>query len=114
MLTLKVAVVGNTEAGKSALLQRYVDGTFTSVYKATTSSEYKVKPMQPVPPPPAKATTLLKILLWDTAGSDKLQAVERCKGAMAAIVVHRRHCTAPASGPSTPPPPHRYITSDAS
>ena len=87
---MKVVVVGDAKAGKTALLQRGVHDIFTDVYKATIGVDFKLKALT-IPPPPAKPTTLLRMQVWDTAGSERFGELSTAyyRAAAVGLVVHK-------------------------
>ena len=82
---VKVVIVGDAEAGKSALLERIGLDTFRSVYKETIGMDFMRHPM---PPPPAEHTALWS--MWDMGGSEKFDSLAEsyCTGANVGLVVH--------------------------
>jgi len=66
---LKVILLGNSGVGKTALLNRYVDNTFSAnSYKATIGSDFKTKQILI-----DEQNVVLQI--WDTAGQERFQSL---------------------------------------
>ena len=61
---LKVVVVGNMCVGKTSLLLRYCDDTFSEDHKTTIGVDFKMKDLD-------RDDCLAKMQLWDTAGMDR-------------------------------------------
>ena len=108
LLPLKVRLVGDVEAGKSALLDRAMHDTFRRAYKATSAAGVRKEMSLPMPPPPEEPTARVTLRLVDTGGSTA-ESFDTCtaraalamhKGTTAALVVHIR-----------PPPPTTVHTS---
>uniref|UniRef100_A0A1I8HIZ8 Ras-related protein Rab-7b n=1 Tax=Macrostomum lignano TaxID=282301 RepID=A0A1I8HIZ8_9PLAT len=80
---LKVVVLGNAGAGKTSLLQQYVNRRFTGQYTATIGADFLVKMVQL-----EKQTVTLQ--LWDTAGQERFRSLGRAffRGADACVLVY--------------------------
>ena len=61
---IKVILVGDSGVGKSALLNKYVDGEFNDSHLATIGIEFKTK-----------QTKFAKLQIWDTAGQEKFRKI---------------------------------------
>ena len=61
-ILLKMVMVGNCGVGKTCLLQRYIDGTFSECHIATIGVDFKIKEME------FNNGMIAKLQLWDTAG----------------------------------------------
>lgn len=57
----KVAIIGNSSVGKSCILKRYADDTFTDSYLATIGVDFRFKSL-------AIEDKSIKLQIWDTAG----------------------------------------------
>ena len=68
---LRVIFVGNSQVGKTALMNRYIDGEFSPPSQTTINPIFT----------PSKATsqkgTEIGLQLWDTAGQEKYQALSQ-------------------------------------
>ena len=61
---LKIIVIGNSNTGKTSLVNKWTKGTFTETYKATVVSEFSYKIFQ-------HNDKFYRIQLWDLAGQDQ-------------------------------------------
>ena len=57
----KIAVLGNIAVGKSSIIQRFTDDTFSSLYKVSLGVDLKFKTLE-------LNTNIVKLQIWDTAG----------------------------------------------
>eukprot|EP01120_Amphizonella_sp_Union-15-10_P008250 TRINITY_DN2928_c0_g1_i1.p1 TRINITY_DN2928_c0_g1~~TRINITY_DN2928_c0_g1_i1.p1 ORF type:complete len:201 (-),score=43.95 TRINITY_DN2928_c0_g1_i1:111-713(-) len=64
----RVLLIGDSSVGKSSLLLRYVDDTFTDSLMSTIGSDYKTKVVNV-----GKSTINLEI--WDTAGQERFRTI---------------------------------------
>jgi len=66
--TFKVLILGDASVGKTCILIRYCEGTFSDAPQTTISSEFKMKPF-----------TLegqdFKVQVWDTAGQERFRTI---------------------------------------
>ena len=67
---LKIIVIGNSGAGKTSLVNKWIKGTFSEVYKATIVSEFSYKIYE-------YNQKFYRIQLWDLAGQDKSQCITK-------------------------------------
>ena len=81
VMHLKVILVGQKGAGKTALAMRFCKNTFEESYKATLGVDFLTKRYYAFGVP-------CEVNVWDTAGEERFQAVSRAyyRGAGAAIV----------------------------
>ena len=81
----KVCVIGGTSVGKTAIIKRFVEDTFSAKSKATTTAQYTEKMVDVMGSPQP-----LKFLLWDTAGSERFLAMNKIyyRDAVAVLVVY--------------------------
>jgi len=56
-----MVLVGDSPVGKSSVLLRYADDTFTENYIATIGVDFKFKTI-------SHSNRLIKLQMWDTAG----------------------------------------------
>jgi Ras-related protein Rab-1A len=64
----KVLIVGNSGVGKSALLQKYTEGTFNEHYLATIGVDFKIKTLD-------IDDKKVKLQIWDTAGQERFRSI---------------------------------------
>jgi small GTP-binding protein len=67
---VKLLMVGDSAAGKSSLLQRFVDKDFSNSFITTIGIDFKVKYMN-------YGNTKKKVLIWDTAGQERFRTISR-------------------------------------
>jgi len=60
--------VGNSAVGKTSLLLRFADDSYTENFLPTIGVDFKVKTISVV-------GSVVKFLLWDTAGQEKFKTV---------------------------------------
>jgi small GTP-binding protein len=68
--TAKIIIIGNSGVGKTALMRRLVEDTFTESSQTTIGVEYDQK-IIPV------GDQLLKLQIWDTAGQERFKSIAR-------------------------------------
>ncbi|KFM64996.1 Ras-related protein Rab-32B, partial [Stegodyphus mimosarum] len=64
-LMFKFLVVGDYGVGKTAIIRRYTEGTFTQNYKITIGVDFAIKSLQ------WDENTLVTLQLWDIAGHER-------------------------------------------
>lgn len=62
--SFKILLVGNLGVGKSSLLLRYAEGNYREGFLPTIGVDFKIRTAQ-------QAGKLLRLQLWDAAGTDK-------------------------------------------
>mmetsp|Transcript_346 Transcript_346/g.1208 ORF Transcript_346/g.1208 Transcript_346/m.1208 type:complete len:212 (+) Transcript_346:73-708(+) len=79
----KVIVVGDSGAGKTSIIRRYVQDKFVASYKSTIGLDFSVKNIK------WDETSEVVLQLWDIAGQERFRNMTRSyyKGAVGAIVV---------------------------
>lgn len=79
---LKILVIGESAVGKSALLLRYIDNTFTQTFMTTIGVDFKNKVID-------IEGNVVKLQIWDTAGQEKFRAITKAyyRGAHGILVV---------------------------
>ena len=82
-LKLKILILGDTAVGKTSMLLKYTDNTFSENYLATIGVEYKEKIINT---PKYKVT----LQIWDTAGQERYRALTKTffKGTSGVIFVY--------------------------
>ncbi|PFH33384.1 small rab-related GTPase [Besnoitia besnoiti] len=85
--TIKVIIVGNGTVGKSSLITRFADGTYTTGYKKTLAVDF-IEKHRAIKMNDGSEETLT-FLLWDTAGQEEYNSITRAyyRGAGAAVIV---------------------------
>eukprot|EP00947_MAST-08B_sp_MAST-8B-sp1_P001153 g1153.t1 len=79
---LKVVVLGDKGVGKTCLVQRYIEGTFSTHTSATIGAFFLTKLTK-------VGNTNVKLQIWDTAGQERFRAMAPMyyRGAAAALIV---------------------------
>ncbi|GAA5799659.1 rab32, member RAS oncoprotein [Helicostylum pulchrum] len=80
----KILVVGDLGTGKTSILRRYVQETFSTHYKSTIGVDFALKVIQ------HESDIMVHLQLWDIAGQERFGNMTRvyCKGAVGAFVVY--------------------------
>ncbi|EKX74372.1 Ras-related protein rab11 small GTP-binding protein, putative [Theileria equi strain WA] len=80
----KIVLIGDSNVGKSNLLDRFVKGTFKLDSKSTIGVEFATKNVQ------LRNGKIAKAQIWDTAGQERYRAITSAyyRGARGAIVVY--------------------------
>ena len=78
----KVVLSGPSGSGKSSILQRYVNDTFSEAYISTIGVDFMVKTLN-------VNGGYVKLQIWDTAGQERYKAIVTAyyRGAHAIILV---------------------------
>ena len=80
---LKLLVIGNSNAGKTQLINRFVQNKFDDTYKATIACDFSIKILQ-------LDQNEIRLQLWDIQGQDRIAgAINKlfCKGASGALII---------------------------
>ncbi|XP_018333527.1 ras-related protein Rab-32B-like [Agrilus planipennis] len=82
-LLFKFLVIGDFGVGKTSIIKRYAEGTFSSVYKMTIGADFAIKSLM------VDENTLVHLQLWDIAGNERFGSLTRVyyKYAVAAAIV---------------------------
>jgi len=83
-IVLKFLLVGDSGVGKSSLLLRYVEDTFSPSFISTIGIDFKIKTTKLLNGTP------VKLQIWDTAGQERFRTITSAyyRGAMAVIIVY--------------------------
>ena len=77
----KIIIIGDSNTGKTSILNRYVKRTFNEHYVCTMGVDFLMKTI-------ILNNSLMKLQLWDTAGMEKFKHITHSyyRGAHAAII----------------------------
>ncbi|XP_069489268.1 ras-related protein Rab-7L1 isoform X2 [Ambystoma mexicanum] len=67
----KVLIVGDVTVGKTSLVQRYANNTFSKNYKSTVGVDFALKVLQ------WSASETVRLQLWDIAGQERFTSMTR-------------------------------------
>ncbi|XP_046841552.1 ras-related protein Rab-3-like [Xenia sp. Carnegie-2017] len=79
----KLLIIGNSATGKTSLLFRYADDSFTSAFVSTVGIDFKVKTV-------FRNDKRVKLQIWDTAGQERYRTITTAyyRGAMGFILLY--------------------------
>ena len=69
--TYKIIIIGDQSVGKTSILSRFTDNTFSKEYQCTISVENKCKNLR------IDENNIAQLQLWDTAGEEKFRTVTK-------------------------------------
>ena len=80
---LKYVIIGDSGVGKSNILLRYINGTFSDEFKATVGVEFGAKNIE-------INNRIYRIQIWDTAGQENFRSIARAyyKNSVCACIVY--------------------------
>lgn len=80
---IKLLLIGDSGVGKSCLLLRYSDDSFTSSFITTIGIDFKIKSI-------AIGDSKVKLQIWDTAGQERFRTITTAyyRGAMGILLVY--------------------------
>lgn len=64
----KILIIGDCGVGKTALISRFHDRSYTDFYSSTIGIDYRVKTIQVY-------NQIIKIQIWDTSGNERFQVI---------------------------------------
>lgn len=79
----KLIVIGDSGVGKSCLLLRFCDDTYTDSFISTIGVDFKIKTIE-------IGNKVAKLQIWDTAGQDRFKTIVSSyyRGATAVMIVY--------------------------
>jgi len=82
-LLAKVLIIGDSGVGKTCLLLRFCDNSFTTSHLATIGIDFKMKTIE-------VDGKRVKVQIWDTAGQDRFKTITQTyyRGAMGIILAY--------------------------
>jgi len=80
---LKIIILGESGVGKTAILNKYVNGKFIEEHKATIGADFLTKEI-------LVEDKLITLQIWDTAGQERFQSLGSAfyRGADACVLVY--------------------------
>ena len=80
---IKLLLIGDSGVGKSCLLLRYSDDSFTSSFITTIGIDFKIKSI-------LIGDSKVKLQIWDTAGQERFRTITTAyyRGAMGILLVY--------------------------
>lgn len=89
MIDIKLILLGDISVGKSSIIGRYIDNSFSDDYQCTLQVEMKTKIID------IDLDTRVKMNIWDTVGQEKFrnltkQYYRNCQGAIIAFDLTRK------------------------
>ena len=79
---IKIIIIGRSGSGKTSFVNRWINNTFTEIYRSTIVSEYSSKTIE-------YKNNIYKINIWDIAGQDHFASIIKafCKDAKGCITM---------------------------
>eukprot|EP00826_Nyctotherus_ovalis_P054861 TRINITY_DN722_c0_g2_i5.p2 TRINITY_DN722_c0_g2~~TRINITY_DN722_c0_g2_i5.p2 ORF type:complete len:184 (-),score=52.20 TRINITY_DN722_c0_g2_i5:47-598(-) len=80
---VKLIIIGDSGVGKTCLLTRFADDTFTVSHIATVGIDFRTKVVE-------VEGAKIKLQIWDTAGQDRFRTITQSyyRGAMGVVLVY--------------------------
>ena len=70
MQNIKLLMLGDSAVGKSALIDRYTNNSFSSAYISTVGVDFRVKNI-------VVDDKRIKLQIWDTAGQERFRSISK-------------------------------------
>ena len=70
----KLVIIGDSGVGKSCILTRFADDTFTESFISTIGVDFRFKTVS-IENPINKKNTIIKLQIWDTAGQERFRNI---------------------------------------
>ncbi|XP_039265809.2 ras-related protein Rab-8B-like [Styela clava] len=79
----KLAIIGDSGTGKTSIIQRYVQNTFSPSHIATIGVDFQEKKVR-------IANRVIKVKIWDTAGQERFRSLTKgyYRGAKGILIVY--------------------------
>ena len=89
MENIKLILIGNTQVGKTAIIQQFTEGTFLEEYLPTFAADKKKKAIE-IDDETDKIKTTLTLEIWDTLGQENNRAANKIfmKNSKIALLVY--------------------------
>ena len=66
----KLIIIGESTVGKSCIVKRYTDGTFSEAFMSTVGADFKIKILE-------LNHHKIKVQVWDTAGQEQFHSITK-------------------------------------
>jgi len=70
-------MIGESMVGKTSLIQRFVEGQYSTGNAPTLAWDFKVKTMQVENPDDPDIKDIVRLYVWDTAGQERFRHIAR-------------------------------------
>ena len=83
-LLFKLVIIGDAATGKSSLLRRYCENTFTEDYECSIGVGFQIKILK------MRDQRIVKLQIWDTAGQERYKVMTKSyyRNARACLIVY--------------------------
>lgn len=84
----KILIIGESGTGKSSIMLRYTDGTYSDSYISTIGVDFKIRTIK------LPNSKIVKLQIWDTAGQERFRTITTSyyRGAQAIMIVFDITC----------------------